>query len=296
MKEILQKIILVLFACIILVVSATVSYSLLNKKISLPSLPALSIDIPKIPWFDKNEEVLTKEKEDETKDAYQSLSDDRKKRYEVYGKLHPELDEETVKLQVNIGLDRPFYENTKEITDTASFPILVNKYNHLPENYIPNNLVLLDETHQVTAETKVAFDLLNQAAQSKGYTIGIEAAYVGFEEQKTIYAETVKQFSAEAADKRKARAGYSEHQTGCALDVYAPKENGYFEYSDTFLWLKDNSWQYGFILRYPANKTAITGYQYNPGHITYVGEDVARRMHEEGIATLEEYFAMNMKE
>jgi D-alanyl-D-alanine carboxypeptidase len=57
-------------------------------------------------------------------------------------------------------------------------------------------------------------------------------------------------------------------------------------------WLAANGWKYGFIVRYPADKTAVTGYEYEPWHMRYVGLDLAAEMHRDGIETLEEFFGL----
>ena len=80
----------------------------------------------------------------------------------------------------------------------------------------------------------------------------------------------------EAANKYSAKPGHSEHQTGLTYDIVSENTDTNFK---TFgktkegQWLKDNAYKYGFIIRYPKNKTHITGYQYEPWHIRYVGKD-----------------------
>ena len=90
------------------------------------------------------------------------------------------------------------------------------------------------------------------------------------------------------ADSVAARAGFSEHQTGLALDIvtYGSTMNN-FENSDEFKWLSKNAYKYGFILRYPKGKEHITGYKYEPWHYRYVG-DIASTIYNRNI-TLEEY-------
>ena len=87
------------------------------------------------------------------------------------------------------------------------------------------------------------------------------------------------------------RAGYSEHQTGLALDIvtYGASMDT-FENTDEFKWLSDNAYKYGFILRYPKGKEKLTGYSYESWHYRYVGKDVAKKIHDLDI-TYDEYYA-----
>ena len=88
-----------------------------------------------------------------------------------------------------------------------------------------------------------------------------------------------------------AKPGFSEHQTGLALDI-ATKETGltiHFANTKTFKILKENAHKFGFILRYPQGKEDITGYAYEPWHFRYVGEEIAETIYKNNL-TLEEYF------
>lgn len=89
------------------------------------------------------------------------------------------------------------------------------------------------------------------------------------------------------ADKYVAKAGFSEHQTGLAIDL--TNEDRYFvKGTNEAEWLENNCYKYGFIIRYPEGKESITGVAYEPWHIRYVGEEVSRYIYENNI-TLEEY-------
>ena len=88
-------------------------------------------------------------------------------------------------------------------------------------------------------------------------------------------------------------AGTSEHQTGLAIDISCPTMNGIL--TDKFgetkegKWVAENSYKYGFIVRYPKNKSNITGYGYEPWHIRYVGTELAKYLFDNNI-TLDEYY------
>ena len=92
-----------------------------------------------------------------------------------------------------------------------------------------------------------------------------------------------------------ARPGESEHQTGLCLDFTTSKMGGQlnesFEKTDAFKWLSQNAYKYGFILRYPKDKVALTGYDYEPWHYRFVGRQAASEMREYG-QCLEEYLEM----
>jgi len=93
-----------------------------------------------------------------------------------------------------------------------------------------------------------------------------------------------------------ARQGYSEHQTGWAMDVSARGQGCQirvcFGQTKAGSWLAENSWKYGFIVRYQKYSTSYTGYQYEPWHLRYVGVGLARVMHDDGVHTLEKFFGL----
>ena len=128
------------------------------------------------------------------------------------------------------------------------------------------------------------------------------SAYRSYSKQYGLYkyyvsellSQGFSQTQAEAeVSKTSAKAGHSEHQSGLCVDLI---ENGNteltvaFEECEAFRWLSANAHKYGFILRYPKNKEAITGYEYEPWHFRFVGIDAASVIYEDGIC-LEEYLA-----
>ena len=119
-------------------------------------------------------------------------------------------------------------------------------------------------------------------------------AYRGEIFQKTLYDNYVKNYGKESADTFSARPGYSEHQTGLAIDVGFIKDglhDPYFnvdDYNMEFKWLRENSYKYGFILRYPLGKENITGYKYEPCLYRYIG-NLANYLYKNN-KTLEEFF------
>lgn len=221
---------------------------------------------------------------------------ENKERYIKYQKENQSLSIEDIITQVNIGIDKPYYTNTKPSDNLNTNLILVNKYNYVTEDYIPENLEPLDTNYarsgmQLVKEAKEAFEELSQNAKENGMTILAMSSYRSYDYQVNLYNNYVKSDGQEAADTYSARAGYSEHQTGLAADVYngeVPYTS--FEETEEFTWMQENAYKYGFILRFPKEKTNITGYQYESWHYRYVGKEVAKEIHENNL-TLEEYLA-----
>ena len=110
--------------------------------------------------------------------------------------------------------------------------------------------------------------------------------------QDSVYKKEVATYGQAKADTQSAKPGYSEHQTGLAIDV----GGGGCGIEDCFgetaegKWLASNAYSYGFIIRYQAGKESITGYRAEPWHIRYVGTELSVEMNNTGIQTLEEFF------
>lgn len=223
-----------------------------------------------------------------------------KTRYLEYQKQNPNLSIKDIITYVNIGIDKPYYTNTKPSENLNTNLVLVNKYNYLTEDYIPENLEELGLDYarsgmQLVSEAKEAFETLSQEAKKDGMTIIAMSSYRSYDYQVNLYNNYVKTDGKEAADTYSARAGYSEHQTGLAVDVYN-KELPYtsFEQTEEFNWMQENAYKYGFILRFPEDKVNITGYQYESWHYRYVGKEAAEYIHRHDL-TLEEYEAKKVE-
>ena len=154
--------------------------------------------------------------------------------------------------------------------------LVANKSYSLPPEYDPG---LLPETEQ-------AFERLCGDAAYEGLEIFSHSDYRSYDFQQKVYGSMVSGYSKEYADTVSARPGYSEHQTGYTIDCNTP-DNSFAE-TDEGKWLAENCWRYGFIIRYPLGKEAITGYDYESWHIRWVGKDAAKEMYDLGL-TLEEY-------
>lgn len=186
-----------------------------------------------------------------------------------------------------------FYKNIKNIDNPDDINVLVNKNNKLSQNYIPSDLIMLNrkyanEYKYMREIAATNFEKLSEDAYKLGYKIIAVSTYRSYSYQEELFNSYVKNKGEEYALKCSAKAGHSEHQTGLAVDVMG-SNNDYdeFESSIEFEWMKNNAHKYGFILRYPKDKTKITGFKYEPWHYRYVG-DIAKYLYENNL-TLEEY-------
>ena len=199
---------------------------------------------------------------------------------------------------VNSNLDYDYYTNIKGTDVSKGELMLVNKYYILESGFHHGKLVTISSNYdnkkgsRLNEDAYGAFRKLVDAAGKKGYNIRSNSAYRSYSYQDGLYSNYKKNNGLTWADKWSARAGHSEHQTGLALDVGVKSDHslGSFEYSKEFTWMRDNSYKYGFILRYPKDKQEITGYGYEPWHYRYVGVKAARYIYENDI-TFEEYYA-----
>lgn len=143
----------------------------------------------------------------------------------------------------------------------------------------------------LTSETSNAFNEMKNAAANQGLTLNIISGFRSYSHQNNLYNNYVAKDGKAAADRYSARPGHSEHQTGMAVDINSLYSS--FENTEEGKWLKDNSYKYGFILRYPKDGEGITGYMYEPWHFRYVGVDLATKLYNNGSwITLEEYFGI----
>ncbi|SCW55823.1 D-alanyl-D-alanine carboxypeptidase [Paenibacillus tianmuensis] len=187
------------------------------------------------------------------------------------------------------------------VASPADIAVLVNKTYKLPDNYKPQDLVDPNvpftfkeklEKRKIRKEAAAALEKLFQAAKKDNLPLAGVSAYRSHETQKTVYNRYVQKDGEAAANKYSAKPGHSEHETGLAIDVAG--SSGKCAAQDCFgatkeaKWLAEHAADYGFIIRYPEGKENITGYQYEPWHLRYVGVDTAKTIAKQGV-TLEEY-------
>lgn len=191
-------------------------------------------------------------------------------------------------MRVNIGIDKPFYTDVKTIENPDDNLVLANKYNKFPENYVPKDLVQV-ESISMKKEAGAALEKMAKDMRENGLTINLISGYRSEERQRVLYNSYVKKSGSLEADTYSARPGFSEHQSGLAIDMsntYTLTES--FENTKEFEYLSNNAYKYGFILRYKKDKVYMTGYIYEPWHYRYVGLKAAKIIHEKDL-TFEEY-------
>jgi D-alanyl-D-alanine carboxypeptidase len=216
---------------------------------------------------------------------------DRLDRYLQYETTQPALSSEEVVWRVNVDIDKPFYEDPTEITDVDSEQALVNKHFKFPDDFVPAELVPIDGDFRVTPATKEAYERMRADAAAAGHSIRTGSAYRSIEYQVNLYAR-YKNEDPDNADEYSARPGFSEHHTGRTIDLIGPSGTlrGFVGTKEAE-WVRENAWNYGFIVRYTAENEEVTGYESEPWHVTYIGKEAAARMQEENIGSLEEYVA-----
>ena len=183
--------------------------------------------------------------------------------------------------------------------------VLVNKKNLLDSSYVPLKMYVVDENegnfHQfkdaslkpmLRSDIKEYVDKLINDAQGLGLPIIVDSGYRSYNYQQVVLDALIKEKGDEAF-KLVALPGASEHQTGLAID-FAYYENGIYnddvkENDKEAIWLKNNAWKYGFILRYPKGKENVTGYNFEPWHFRFVGLKLAKYLFKNDL-TLEEYY------
>lgn len=194
------------------------------------------------------------------------------------------------------------HEDVTLDTNPDSITVLVNKELSLPSDYVPSDLVVpevafsfnyYDEKKLMRKEAADALAVMFNAASNEGLALNGVSAYRSYDRQYEIFTNNVKVKGLDHTTKYSAIPGYSEHQTGLSIDVSAKACNNRLDASFAKTkeseWLIKNAHLYGFIIRYPEDKTAITGYSYEPWHIRYVGIALATYIYENNLC-LEEYY------
>ena len=183
-----------------------------------------------------------------------------------------------------------------DIDSASSLQVVVNKHRQLnPAAYVPVPLVRV-QGERLRAQAADAYKQFAKAAKAAGVNIMPISGYRSFSQQASLYDSYVRQYGQATADTFAARPGYSEHQTGLAMDIGNASGicalQACFANTPAGQWAAEHGWEYGFIIRYPAGAEATTGYTYEPWHLRYVGPGLALDMKSAGIAVLEDYFAL----
>ncbi|CAH0198818.1 Putative carboxypeptidase YodJ [Arthrobacter sp. Bi26] len=183
-----------------------------------------------------------------------------------------------------------------DFDSAASLQVAVNKHRQLnPAAYVPGQLVRV-QGERLRTQAADAYKQFARAAKAAGVNVMPISGYRSFSEQASLYDSYVRQYGQATADTLAARPGYSEHQTGLAMDIGNASGTcalqACFATTPAGQWAAQHDWEHGFIIRYPAGAGATTGYTYEPWHLRYVGRAIAEDMHWTGISTLEEYFGL----
>ncbi len=220
---------------------------------------------------------------------------DNYNRYENYYK-ETNFDINTVVTYVNIGLDQEQYTNISQILNPGELNVLVNKYNQLPSDYIPEDLVSIPGYENLKLDKKAGEKLLEllAGALTENFVIEPYSAYRSYSYQSGLYNNYATNNGASEADTYSARAGHSEHQTGLAVDIKEPIYSLSTVSDEAYNWLLENAHIYGFIVRYTENTTNITGYIEEPWHLRYLGTELASAVVESNL-TYDEYYDIYIK-
>ena len=191
---------------------------------------------------------------------------------------------------VNVGDDLDRLEVARPCNTSMGYLMLVNGLHYLDKDYKPDSLesfhkaCCYEEQKAISAVVK-AFTAMQKSCQEKTKAhLMVNSAYRSHQDQIGTYNRNDKKYVA--------LPGYSEHQTGLAIDVTSLEhpEKWSFGKSTEGVWMRDHCHEYGFILRYPEKQARLLGYSYEPWHLRYVGIKAAKQIHEEDI-TFDEYYA-----
>lgn len=201
---------------------------------------------------------------------------------------------------VNAYLDKDYYSNDIPLSkDKASkLDVIVNKYYKLDKYYEPEDLTVINSkfasgTQKLRKEAADKFEEMASDMLKENLKIYAGSTYRSYSYQEGLYNRYVKKDGFKEAETYSARAGYSEHQLGLAVDIVNGKWNYLSEGDKEYTWLINNSYKYGFILRYPHESEYITGYVFEDWHFRYLGIDLATKVYESKL-TYDEYIARGM--
>jgi len=201
---------------------------------------------------------------------------------------------------VNAYLDKDYYTNDINLTNEEAnkLDVIVNKYYKLNSDYEPTDLTKINSKYssgsnqRLRAEAATKFEEMASAMLSEGLKIYAGSTYRSYDYQLGLYNRYVAQDGFAEAETYSARAGYSEHQLGLAVDILNGRWSYLSETDNEYNWLINNSYKYGYILRYPRNKEYVTGYVFEDWHFRYLGIELAKKVYESNL-TYDEYIARN---
>lgn len=188
------------------------------------------------------------------------------------------------------------YTNTVTVSNLNDIDILVNKYSGLPSDYTPSDLVTVSNSGEHNAQMRApaaqAFEQMVVAASQQGFILNACSAFRSYDYQSGLYYNGVNGYGVEYADRYWTRPGFSEHQTGLAVDIRIDNDTSDLDavrYKSSYPWLLKHMHEYGFILRYPDDKEDKTKIAPESWHLRYVGVDLATYLYENNLS-LDEYY------
>lgn len=194
-----------------------------------------------------------------------------------------------------------FYQAIRTIQNPEDPLVLVNKNYQLAATYEPEDLILprirtvsgtTNQTIYLKKEAAKQLERMFKAALKEKVYLIATSGYRSYQTQASLYQQYLRLNGAEYTDGISARPGHSEHQTGLAIDLTSDEigQQLHQRFANTTegRWIAQHAHEYGYIIRYPENREAETGYQYEPWHLRYVGVEVATLLKEKNWI-LEEY-------
>ena len=181
--------------------------------------------------------------------------------------------------------------------NNKKYEIIINKANPITEAELKNyeQVEVLDNAItgvKIEKETYKNYLKLKDNLLQRGYFINIRSGFRSFSESEEIYNSYKNTYGEDYAEKYVAKPGVSEHNTGMAFDFIITQDKTSLKtnyQSDEYRYLENIAYLYGFIIRYPKGKESVTGYEYEPWHLRYVGEELAKYLTKNNL-TLEEYY------
>lgn len=233
---------------------------------------------------------------------YKYFFDKQEEKIVVNEEVSEEIEKEDIKEEIiveeEIDEETLLKEKNDKFFNVDSILLIANKKHPLESDYVPSDLVQPNvRTNKsdiyLRSEASIALEEMFKAAQDEGIYLVLGSGYRSYNYQKTLYDNYVARDGEEAANRYSAKPGYSEHQTGLAVDISDYSQQNFlkqnFENTSEGKWLFENSYKYGYVLRYLKDKEDITGYMYEPWHYRYIGKKEALEVKESNLS-LEEYY------
>ncbi|MDQ3065001.1 MAG: M15 family metallopeptidase [bacterium] len=200
---------------------------------------------------------------------------------------------------------KTFDKTEFSFSDSGSPWWVVNKTRPLPQGYVPPDLIVpnvrlrlgaSNEQMQISSQIESDLKAMFAAATNEHVSLVFGSGYRSEALQRQFYNSYVAQDGQAEADRLSARPGTSEHQTGLSFDATSPSGKCHLETCFEDLpegkWLRENAHKYGFIIRYVKGEESVTGYDYEPWHIRWVGKTLSSEMRRTNVQTLEEFFGL----